>query len=135
MVRDARERTVVSGVEPGREQPCGGAGEEGALEFFGGVAASFRGCVVGGLGAGFGAARGKERDHAGEDEPLPAARPLEKTAAIAKRGRGRRLDFRGHELAPDFLEARSERRLHLPNGVGAPRKNRGARGPCCTLAI
>jgi hypothetical protein len=100
---------------------CGGGGEEGAFKFFGGVFA--------GLGAGLGAALGTKRDHAGEGKPLLAARTFQEAAAITEGGRWRRLDFRRLEGAPDFFEPGGERGLQFPGGIGAPRKNRSARGP------
>ena len=111
-----------SGVEPGRQQARGGACEEGALKFLGGVFA--------GLRAAFGTVDGTKRDCASEGIPFAATRPLEEATSVAKGGLGRRLDFRRLERAPDFLEARCECGLHFPDGVGAPRKNRGARRPC-----
>jgi hypothetical protein len=110
-----KTETEASRVEPGREEANRGGGEEGALEFFGGVFAGYR--------AGLGAARGTKGDHAGEGKPLPVARTFQETAAIAERGGWRRLDFRRLESAPDFFEPRGERGLHFPDGVGAPRKN------------
>lgn len=107
-------REIGSGVEPGREQVGGSGGEESALEFPGNVSAAFR--------ARFGAPGGTKGDHATEDEPVAATRPFKKGAAVAKRRLGRRFDLRGRETAPDFLQARADRRLHFPNGIEAPEK-------------
>src|SRR6267154_4041645 len=78
-----REMQRDLGGEPGRKQVGGSGGEEGALEFLGGVAAGFEARLGMGFVGGFGVTRGAESDYAGEGEPFAAARALEEAAAIA----------------------------------------------------
>jgi len=120
---DTRKRLLgTSGVEPGGQEASGRGSKKRLLESLSGVAAGFRAA---------GSAKG---DHAAKGKPLAATRSAKETAAIAERGRGRWLDLVWLQGTPDCFELCGQPRLEIPNGVGAPRENRGATSPSRTIA-